>query len=98
MNYTEINSHSLDPPEDPPDTDTRILDLETEVARLEAEFKYWSRHNHNCPARFEGNFLGINFSSPSSCNCGLTQARDKTLWDRVKDSEDITKALESWND
>lgn len=74
------------------DPDPALEDLEFQVKRLEACLAHWGRHRATCPARHAGRFMGIRFCAPQDCTCGLTEARDGTLWDGG-DHTDLTAAL-----
>jgi len=69
------------------DPNPRLLELETQVARLTAERNLYGRHVHGCCTE-----------NATGCLCGWTQARKDTLWDYVDDSEDIEDAIESHHD
>lgn len=66
------------------DPDPRLLELETQVARLSAERDRYGQHS-----------LGCSGQDATGCECGWWQARQGTLWEHVGDSEDIQQEIES---
>lgn len=81
---------------DPTDVQKLTEPLELRIDQLMAELKHWGRHKDDCPARF-GRFMGINLSSPSDCQCGLTEALEGTLWVGI-DGANLEEALEALED
>ena len=87
--FDPLPDYMLDPPDDPPDPDLRIAELEREVARLRVERDQYGWHLPGALCRT---------ADEDGCECGWGQVTLGTLWDHVGDSENIHEALESWND